>query len=60
LIGAAPAFAPGARAVGCCNGAMNLTPKQFLKDLAFTFGAALTTGAIVGALSFAVVRLFGT
>ena len=37
---------------------MNLTPKQFLKDLAFTFSAALFTGALVGGLSFVAVRLF--
>jgi hypothetical protein len=58
LIGGAPQFAPAARAIGWCNGAMNVTAKQFLKDLAFTFGAALATGAIVGAVSFTVVRLF--
>jgi hypothetical protein len=58
LIGARPEFAPGAGAIGCCNGAMNVTAKQFLKDLAFTFGAALATGAIVGAVSFTVVRVF--
>jgi hypothetical protein len=37
---------------------MQLTAKQFLKDLAFTFAAAVFTGATVGALSFIVVRLF--
>jgi len=58
LIGVGPEFAPGTAAIGCCNGGMNITAKQFLKDLAFTFGAALATGAAVGALSFTVVRLF--
>lgn len=38
--------------------AMHLTAKQFLKDLAFTFAAAVFTGAMVGALSFVVVRMF--
>jgi hypothetical protein len=37
---------------------MQVTLKQFLKDLAFTFGAALFTGALVGGLSFVAVRLF--
>ena len=37
---------------------MNVTAKQFLKDLAFTFSAALATGAIVGGVSFLVVRIF--
>jgi hypothetical protein len=37
---------------------MNLTAKQFLKDLAFTFAAAVFTGALVGGVSFIVVRLF--
>ena len=36
----------------------NVTVKQFVKDLAFTFGAALATGALVGGLSFVVVRFF--
>jgi hypothetical protein len=58
LTGGAPQFAPAPRAIGWCNGAMNVTAKQFLKDLAFTFGAALATGAIVGAVSFTVVRVF--
>ncbi len=38
--------------------AMQVTAKQFLKDLAFTFAAAAFTGAMVGGLSFVVVRLF--
>ena len=38
--------------------AMNVTLKQFLKDLAFTFAAALATGTVVGGLSFLVVRFF--
>ncbi len=38
--------------------AMQLTAKQFLKDLALTFAAAVFTGALVGGLSFVVVRLF--
>jgi len=38
--------------------AMNITFKQFAKDLAFTFAAALGTGALVGGLSFLVVRFF--
>ena len=37
---------------------MHVTAKQFLKDLAFTLSAALATGAVVGGLSFIVVRLF--
>jgi len=37
---------------------MHVTLKQFLKDLAFTFSAALFTGALVGGLSFIAVRLF--
>jgi hypothetical protein len=46
----------------CCNGAMkttvNVTPRQFLKDLAFTCLAAFGTGAAIGAVSFVVVRFF--
>ena len=38
---------------------MQLTAKQFLKDVAFTFAAALFTGALVGGLSFVAARLFG-
>jgi hypothetical protein len=38
--------------------AMNITFKQFAKDLAFTFAAAFGTGALVGGLSFLVVRFF--
>ena len=38
--------------------AMQVTAKQFLKDLAFTFAAAVFTGAMVGGLSFIVVRMF--
>ena len=38
---------------------MHVSAKQFLKDVAFTFGAALFTGALVGGLSFVAVRLFG-
>ena len=38
--------------------AMHLTAKQFLKDVAFTFAAAVATGAVVGGLSFVVVRFF--
>jgi hypothetical protein len=38
--------------------AMQITAKQFLKDLAFTFAAAVFTGALVGGLSFVAVRLF--
>ena len=37
---------------------MHVTAKQFLKDLAFTLSAALATGAVVGGVSFLVVRLF--
>ena len=37
---------------------MHVTDKQFLKDLAFTLSAALATGAVVGGVSFIVVRLF--
>ena len=36
--------------------AMHLTAKQFLKELAFTFAAAVATGAVVGGVSFVVVR----
>ena len=39
---------------------MKVTLKQFLMDLAFTFAAAVFTGAMVGGLSFVVVRLFAT
>ena len=38
---------------------MQVSAKQFLKDVAFTFGAALFTGAVVGGLSFVAVRLLG-
>ena len=37
---------------------MHVTAKQFLKDLAFTLSAAFGTGAVVGGVSFIVVRLF--
>jgi hypothetical protein len=37
---------------------MHVTAKQFLKDLAFTLSAALATGAVVGGVSFMVVRFF--
>ena len=37
---------------------MHITVKQFLKDVAFTFSAALFTGAFVGGVSFLVVRFF--
>ena len=37
---------------------MHVTAKQFLKDLAFTLSAALATGAVVGGVSFLVVRFF--
>jgi hypothetical protein len=37
---------------------MHVTAKEFLKDLAFTLSAALATGAVVGGVSFIVVRLF--
>jgi hypothetical protein len=39
---------------------MNVTLTQFLKDLAFTFAAAVFTGALVGGLSFVVVRIFAS
>jgi len=58
LIGTAPACAPAVAAIGCCNGGMHLTAKQFLKDLAFTFAAAVATGAVVGGVSFVVARFF--
>jgi hypothetical protein len=37
---------------------MRVTFKEFMKDLAFTFAAAMATGAAVGGLSFVVVRFF--
>jgi hypothetical protein len=37
---------------------MQVTFKQFMKDLAFTFAAAMATGATVGGVSFVVVRFF--
>jgi hypothetical protein len=37
---------------------MRVTFKEFMKDLAFTFAAAMATGATVGGLSFLVVKLF--
>jgi len=58
LIGASPRCAPLGRRDRRCNGAMHVTAKQFLKDLAFTLSAALATGAVVGGVSFLVVRLF--
>jgi len=36
---------------------MKVTFKEFMKDLAFTFGAAMATGAAVGGVSFVVVKL---
>ena len=37
----------------------NVTFGQFLRDVAYTFAIALGTGAVVGALSFIVVGVFG-
>ncbi len=37
---------------------LHVTPRQFLKDLAFTCLAAFGTGAAIGAVSFIVVRFF--
>lgn len=37
---------------------VNVTAKEFLKDLGFTLMAAVATGATVGAMSFLVVKLF--
>ncbi len=37
---------------------MRVTFKEFAKDLAFTFAAAMATGAAVGGVSFVVVRFF--
>jgi hypothetical protein len=36
---------------------LNVTPRQFFKDFAFTCLAAFGTGAAVGAASFIIVRL---
>jgi len=41
---------------GARNGGMKVTFKEFMKDLAFTFGAAMATGAAVGGVSFVVVK----
>ena len=41
---------------GARNGGMKVTFKEFMKDLAFTFAAAMATGAAVGGVSFVVVR----
>lgn len=37
---------------------MNVTAKQFLKDFAFTCGAALVTGGAVSAVAVMVILLF--
>jgi hypothetical protein len=37
---------------------MHVTFKQFMKDLAFTFAAAFTTGSVVGGVAFVTVRFF--
>ena len=37
---------------------LTVTPRQFLKDFAFTCFAAFGTGAAIGALAFIVVRFF--
>jgi hypothetical protein len=62
LILASPPAAPRTCAITGLNGAMKpelkVTAKQFLKDVAFTFGAAFATGAVVGGVSFLVVRFF--
>jgi len=38
--------------------AMNVTAKQFLRDFAFTCGAALATGGIVSAVAVMVILVF--
>lgn len=38
--------------------AMNVTAKQFLKDFAFTCGAALATGGIVSVVAVVVILVF--
>jgi hypothetical protein len=40
--------------------AMNVTAKQFLKDFAFTCGAALATGGIVSAVAVTVILIFAS
>ena len=40
--------------------AMNVTAKQFLKDFAFTCGAALLTGGAVSAVAVTVILIFAT
>lgn len=62
MVSAVPAPRPRDGAIGCCNGAMtthniNVTAKQFLKDLAYTAGAALLTGGTVSLVA-ALVILF--
>ena len=37
---------------------MNVTAKQFLRDFAFTCGAALATGLIVSTVAVAVILVF--
>jgi len=58
LIRASPRCRPRRRRSRRCNGGMHVSAKQFLKDLAFTLSAALGTGALVGGVSFLVVRFF--
>jgi hypothetical protein len=62
LIGALPWSAQRRGLIGECNGGMpthdiDVTTKQFLKDLAFTAGAALLTGGTVSLVAAAVILL---
>jgi hypothetical protein len=51
-----PALEPPASTAGMA--AMNVTAKQFLKDFAFTCGAAMATGGIVSAIAATVILIF--
>lgn len=55
-------MAPAGGSIRWCNRAMpthnvNVTTKQFLKDLAFTAGAALLTGGSVSLVAALVILL---
>ena len=39
---------------------MNLTTRQFLRDFAFTCGAAIATGGVVSAVAVTVILIFAS
>ena len=51
---------PRKERIGWCNAAMNLTTRQFLRDFAFTCGAAIATGGVVSAVAVTVILIFAS